>query len=83
MLPCAALMLVAGGCSTAPPVEPVVRTEFIKPALPISAVAPCNAPTRGPDRDLSAKEVASLWGRDRASLRACEAKRKAAVEALS
>jgi hypothetical protein len=60
----------------------VVRTEFVKPAIPASAAMPCNAPARGPDRDLTAQEVTTLWGRDRSSLRSCELKRKALVEAM-
>lgn len=78
----ALLMLAAGGCSTAPLPEPAVRTEFIKPVIPASALIPCNPPVRGPDRDLTAQEVTTFWGRDRSSLRSCELKRKAVIDAL-
>lgn len=82
MLPCAALIAVAGGCSTAPPPEPIVRTEFVKPTLPPLATQPCPVPVRIPDRDVPAGEVTTLWAKDRAALRSCEARRKAAVSAL-
>lgn len=55
---------------------------MVQPEVPPFAKTPCPAPAGGPDRDLTAQEVTTLWGRDRAALRVCEARRKAAVEAL-
>lgn len=82
MLPLAALTVIAGGCSTAPLPKPVVQVEFIKPVLPQAALVACKMPVTVPDRDLTAQEVTTYWGRDRASLRSCETKRRALVEAV-
>ena len=76
----AALAAIASACSTAD--APRVRSEIVEPALPASSRAPGAAPVSLPDRDMTQGEVASAWGRDRASLRACEAKRAGAVKAV-
>lgn len=54
----------------------------MRPTLPAPARQRCDAPVATPDRDLTGREVASLWGRDRVALRACEARRAAAVAAV-
>jgi hypothetical protein len=59
-----------------------VKVEFIKPVLPPAARAACADPVALPDRDMSASEVTTSWGRDRASLRICETRRAAAVAAV-
>ena len=74
-----ALAAIASACSTNPKPGPVVRTVFLKPELPAEAKIRCPAPVTLPDRDLAEQEAASLWGRDRAALRICEARRAAAV----
>lgn len=78
----AASAAIVSSCSTAAPVKPVVKTEFLRPVLPAEAKKACAAPVALPGRDLSEKEVTSYWGRDRAALVACEARRSAAVAAL-
>lgn len=62
--------------------DPVVITRVVKPEIPEVARAACVPPVTLPDRRITAREAVDLWGRDRASLRECEAKRRAAVEAL-
>lgn len=74
-------MLLAAGCST-PSGEPQVRTVFHVPALPAEARKRCDAPSAIPPRDLTAAEVAGLWGRDRVALKICETRRAAAVAAV-
>lgn len=76
----AALIMTASACST-PPADPVVRTEFIRPVIPAEAKIACPLPTRLPDRALTAREVTTFWGGDRAALRICEQRRKTAVAA--
>lgn len=82
MAPAVALGAIASGCSTAPPVKPTVQVEFIRPSLPAAARQRCAEPVLSPDRDITEAEVASGWGRDRASLRECESRRAAAVAAV-
>jgi hypothetical protein len=76
-----ALAVIASACSTIKPV-PTVRTVIVRPTVPAAARQPCAAPVRLPDRDLSAIEVTTNWGRDRAALKQCEARRAAAVRAI-
>lgn len=38
---------------------------------PPSLLAPCAAPVRLPERDLTDQDVEVLWGRDRSALRSC------------
>lgn len=78
-----ALAALASSCSHHGPSEPVVRTVVIKPALPAEAMQACQKPVALPPRDLTEKEVTSNWGRDRAALIDCEARRSAAVAALN
>lgn len=84
ILPAAALMLIAQGCSTtnSSAGKPILRTNQVKPDLPSEARKPCDAPQSLPDRALSAKELTPMWGKDRAALSACEARRAAAVAAV-
>lgn len=72
----AALMLAVPACSTA---DPVIRTVMLTRPVPEAARVPCRAPVLVPERNLAAREVTSLWARDRASLRECEARRRVAV----
>lgn len=55
---------------------------MLQSTLPEAARQACDPPTALPDRALAAREVTGFWGRDRQALRACEARRKAAVEAI-
>jgi hypothetical protein len=73
---------IASGCSTAVDRAPVVKTEFIRPAVPAIARRACDDPVLLPDRDLTEAETTSLWGRDRSALRQCEPRRAAAVAAV-
>ena len=73
---------IASGCSAVPGPEPTVKVEFLKPEIPVAARQRCADPVRLPDRDLSASEVTTGWGRDRTSLRICESRRAAAVAAV-
>jgi len=59
-----------------------VNVEMIRPELPASSRQPCARPVAIPDRDITQGEVASLWGRDRASLETCETRRAAVVAAV-
>lgn len=59
----------------------MVRTQIVSRPIPEAALKPCDGPVVLPDRALSARETTGFWGRDRSALRACEEKRKAAVEA--
>ncbi len=77
----AGLGAIASACSTTP-VEPTVKLELVKPELPEAARQRCADPLRLPDRDMTAAEVTSNWGRDRAALRICETRRAAAVAAV-
>lgn len=77
----AALTMVASACSPAEP-KPVIRTEIIRPVVSDSARQPCANPVPLPDRSITAEEVTSKWGADRASLRICEQRRAAAVAAV-
>lgn len=72
---------IASGCSTVSE-RPVVRLEFQRPLLPAVAATPCAAPVQIPDRAITAGETTGLWGRDRVSLRECERRRAAAVDAV-
>jgi len=55
---------------------------MVAPALPAVVRQPCARPVDLPDRDLTQAEVTAGWGTDRTSLRACEARRQAAVDAV-
>lgn len=81
MLMLAASTAIVAACSTAPD-RPVIKTAFMRPQVPAAAREPCPEPVAVPDRRLSQQEVVSLWGRDRAALRMCEPRRRAAVEAV-
>lgn len=78
----AALVAIASSCSTSDPAKPVIRTVVVKPPLPAEAAKACDKPIALPPRDISEKEVTSFWGRDRAALVECEARRSAAVAAF-
>lgn len=58
-----------------------MRTQIVTQEPPPVATEPCAPPTTPPDRDLTAREVASFWGADRVELRKCEQKRAAAIAA--
>lgn len=81
MLLLAALVAVMSACSQTERV--VIKTEFIRPTLPPVALKPCENPQVVPQRDLSQREVTTLWGRDRVNLRGCELRRAAGVTALT
>jgi hypothetical protein len=83
MLAAAALVLQGSTCSTVDPEKPapVIRTVYVKPKMPAAAKVPCAAPLKLPARRLTDKETTDDWGADRASLRICEQRRKAAVAA--
>jgi len=51
--------------------------------LPDVALKACDRPRPVPDRDLTAGEVHTNWGADRAALIICETRRAAAVAAVS
>ncbi|GAA0600182.1 hypothetical protein GCM10008943_14230 [Paenochrobactrum glaciei] len=76
-----ALIAIAQGCSTTTPSQ-IVRTQISQPNIPAQALKPCDDPVALPDRALSAKELTPLWGKDRAALKECEAKRAALVAAV-
>lgn len=59
-----------------------MKVEFVRPELPAVARQRCPEPAVLPDRDMTASEVTNSWGRDRANLRICEARRAAAVAAV-
>ena len=80
MLTVAALAVIVSACSRTD--APVVRTVLIRPDVPASARERCSDPAAIPDRSLAQREVTSLWGRDRVSLRECEARRAAAVRSI-
>lgn len=68
LLAAALIVIVAtlGGCTTmvaAPPRD-------LAP-LDLTLTRRCDAPVTVPDRDLTEKEVAGLWGRDRLALTDC------------
>ncbi|KPF98821.1 hypothetical protein IP86_10875 [Rhodopseudomonas sp. AAP120] len=54
---------------------------MMQPTVPATAEQKCDDPVDLPDRDLTERETASAWGRDRSALRTCEGRRAAAVEA--
>lgn len=79
----AGLGAIVSACSTsAEKVEPIVKLEFVKPALPASSRKRCADPVEAPDRDLLEGEATDLWNTDRANLRICETRRAAAVAAV-
>lgn len=73
---------LVSGCSTKPGNEPAVMLSMTRPTVPPSAAQPCDPPVTLPDRDLTERETASAWGRDRSALTTCEGRRAAAVEAI-
>lgn len=77
-----ALVAIASSCSHDEQPAPVIRTVAVKPTVPAEAKKPCAAPVSLPDRDLGEKETTNYWGRDRAALVECEARRGAAVASL-
>ena len=86
MLPCRMLLLAAliatacASCAGGPESREVIRNVEIARPAPEAARRACPAPVTLPDRALNAGEVTSFWGRDRAALVECEARRRAAVE---
>lgn len=70
------------GCSTKPADAPTVLLKMANPTVPATAAQPCDQPAGLPDRDLTERETATYWNRDRAALRDCEGRRAAAVEAI-
>ncbi|QCI69268.1 hypothetical protein E8M01_16370 [Phreatobacter stygius] len=57
-----------------------MRTVAVSAPVPATARQPC-VPAPVPDRELSAREVTSLWGRDRITIRVCDTRRLLAVDA--
>lgn len=76
--------LTVSGCASSPAEPPalVVRTVTIPPALPEAVRTPCDPPVSLPDAALTARQTASLWGRDRTALKTCEARRAAIITAI-
>ncbi len=74
-----ALAAIVSACSTNNRDVPIVRTVVVTPEIPAEAKIRCDNPILLPDRDLTAPETATLWGRDRSALRICETRRAAAV----
>lgn len=72
---------MCAACARSPDSDQV-RTVFTHPSIPALARTPCAAPVSPPDRKLTAGETFDLWSRDRVSLRECETKRRAAVNAI-
>lgn len=81
MLMLAASIMTVSACSTRDD-RPVVKVEFIRPVLPAEARIACARPVTLPDRGLTAREVGTLWDRDRSHLEICEQRRSAAVNAV-
>ena len=61
----AVIAAALAGCTSV-----VVPPRDLAP-LDLSLTRPCDAPTKIPSRDLTEREVATLWGRDRLALRDC------------
>jgi hypothetical protein len=57
--------------------EATVRPSL--PPLDLTLTRACDTPVAVPDRDLSGRDVASLWGRDRLALRDCGRRHAATV----
>lgn len=51
--------------------------------VPASLKAPCDRPVQIPDADLSAAQVARLWGKDRSALGNCAARHDALAIAVT
>ncbi len=51
--------------------------------MPASLKAPCQPPVQVPDADLSAPQIARLWGRDRTALGDCGARHQALADATT
>lgn len=81
MLMLAASTMIASACSIRDD-RPVVKVEFIRPVIPAEASVACAKPVILPDRGLTAREVGTLWDRDRSHLEICEQRRSAAVNAV-
>lgn len=77
-----ALAVAVCGCSTRPADSPTVLLQQTRPTVPASAKQECAQPVPLPDRDLTESETARAWGIDRAELRNCEGRRRAAVDAI-
>ena len=58
---------------------PQVMIQEVARPVPEAGKQKCASPVEKPDRDLTEEEVTNLWGRDRAELRKCEARRAAAA----
>ncbi len=82
MVMLAALAVIASACSHTDdkPAPPVV-VKYVKSDVPPSSRIPCPV-TPLPDRTLSAQEVTTSWGADRAAILVCDARRAAAVAAM-
>ena len=72
-----ALGLVSCATPDAPP--PTVTLQEVSRPIAEAGKQRCAPPVPTPDRDLTEEEVARFWGRDRAELRKCEARRAAAA----
>ena len=78
----AALAFLALGlacCATPDPPPPTVMVQEIARPEAEAGKRRCASPVPIPVRDLTEEETARLWGRDRAELKACEARRRAAA----
>lgn len=82
MVMLAASAVIASACSHTDdkPAPPVV-VKYVGPEVPPSSRIPCPV-TPLPDRALSAQEVTTNWGADRAAILVCDARRAAAVASI-
>lgn len=70
-----ALAMSLAGCSDRHP----LRQGDTDAPLDLTLTRPCAAPASIPDRDLSEREVARLWGADRIGLADCRRRQAAAI----
>lgn len=76
-----ALALSAAACSTQSD-RPIVRTQLVVPELAAAQRADCARPVAIPRRQLTQKDVVSLWGTDRRELVSCGARHKSTVATI-
>ncbi len=77
----AALAAIASACSPTDPKPAPIAVRFIKPTVPPASRVPCVVGDLA-DRDMTEREVTTLWGADRTEILSCDARRAAAVAAI-